>query len=82
VSDAARPGYLEPQQLALQGMTPAPGERWRNVNTGSIAVVLRLEQRSYGWVTIRIVGSEQTLTIANFLRHFTPHQPTQRKAGR
>lgn len=67
---------LGPEQLSLLDAVPKSGERWRNVNTGSIAAILTSEQRRYGWVTIRIAGSVQTLTIANFLRHFTPYQPT------
>lgn len=61
-------------QLSLLPADPQPGERWTNVNTHSVAVILKSEQRRYGWVTIRIAGSVQVVTIANFHRHFTPYK--------
>lgn len=63
-------------QLSLLGEIPAPGQRWRNVNTGSICAILKVEQRRFAWVTIRVAGSTQTVTLSNFLKHFTTYQPT------
>jgi hypothetical protein len=46
------------------------GERWRNRNTGTIATVLGIECRRYGWVTIRTAGTVQPVRIATFFKFF------------
>lgn len=67
---------IGPEQLSLLEEIPAPGQRWRNVNTGSLVTILKTEQRRFAWVTIRVAGSTQTVTLANFLKHFALYQPT------
>jgi hypothetical protein len=59
------------QQLAFDTLGVVFGGRYRNNNTGTLCVVLAAEQRHHQWVTIRIHGEMQTLTVANFLRQFT-----------
>lgn len=66
-------GYVPPPgeiQLQLAGMGPVAGERYRNRNTGTIVAVLRVDQRRIGWVTIRVNGAEQTITLASLERSF------------
>jgi hypothetical protein len=82
VSAPSERSPLDAEQLTLPGLSPAAGSRWRNRNTGSIAAVLRVDQRHKGWLTMRIAGSEQTVTVASFLRHFTPYQSTNGRQQR
>lgn len=70
---------IHPGQEHLPGMGPAAGERYRNRNTGSIVTVLANTQRRYGWVTIRVAGTVQDVTVASFERHFERMQPTNRR---
>lgn len=63
-------------QLQLHALGPTPGERWRNKNTRGIVTVLSVDQRSYCWVTMRVAGTVQTLTLARFERAFESYQPT------
>lgn len=70
MSAAGSEPYVDSGQLLLPGVGPVVGERWRNRNTGSIAVVLGVEQRRHGWVTIRILGEQQTITLATLERVF------------
>lgn len=58
------------EQLALLGLGPTVGDRYRNKNTGAICTVLYTEQRKYNWVTIRIHGESATLTLARFVEVF------------
>lgn len=67
---------IDNDQLSLLEEIPAPGQRWRNVNTGSICAILKVEQRRFAWVTIRIAGSTQTVTLSNFLKHFSTFTTT------
>lgn len=59
-----------PEQLAIDGLGPIVGERYRNRNTGTICAVTSVEQRRQGWVTVRMHGAPQTLRLATFLRQF------------
>ena len=70
MSNADQLPFVGEDQLALPGLGPMVGERWRNVHTGTIVAVVGLEQRKHGWVTIRVYGNRQTLTIARFLKVF------------
>lgn len=61
---------IAPGQETLPGMGPGVGERWRNVNTGTIVTVLGCRQARYSWVTLRIHGEQQEITLAAFNRTF------------
>lgn len=63
------------EQWILPGLGPALGSRWRNRNTRSIVTVLAVDQRRFGWVTIRTLAGPATITLARFERAFEPHQP-------
>jgi hypothetical protein len=58
------------EQLLLPGLGPVAGECYRNVITGTIVTVLAVNQRRKAWVTIRVLGEQQTLTLAGFTRAF------------
>lgn len=62
--------FVHETQLAIPGLGPVVGERWRNRNTGKIAAVANVSQRRYGWVDIRINDGVQTLTVAGFQQYF------------
>jgi hypothetical protein len=62
--------YVHSTQLALPGLGPSVGERWRNRNTGTIVAILGVKQSRHGWVTIRHGGGEQTIKIATLQRTF------------
>ena len=62
--------FVHREQLPLPGLGPMEGERYRNRATGTLATVVRVDQRRYGWVTVRIRGGEQTLRLDSFLAHF------------
>lgn len=61
---------IDPGQLSLLPEDPVVGDRWRNLNTGSIVAVEGIAQRRYGWITIRVLGERQTIRYDNFVRHF------------
>ena len=63
--------FVHAEQLAFPTLGPSVGERWRNNHTGVIVAVVALDQRRYGWVTIRVHGEPQTITTASLLRNFT-----------
>lgn len=58
------------EQLLLPGLGPVAGERYRNRTTGTIVAVLAVTQRRKAWVTIRVLGEQQTVTLASFGRTF------------
>jgi hypothetical protein len=58
------------EQLPLIDLGPIVGERWQNRHTGTIVAVHGVEQRKYGWVTIRVYGNLQTIAIAKLLDNF------------
>lgn len=64
--------YIDENQLVLPGLGPVEGERYVNVNTGTIVAVLKVDQRKAGWVTLRVHGEQQTITVASFERTFRP----------
>lgn len=70
MSDPAPAPFVHDEQLALPGLGPVAGERYRNRNTGGIVSVVRTTQHEYGWVTIRVMGAEQQITLASFQRTF------------
>lgn len=65
---------IHPLQDPLFAMSPTVGSRYRRRGTGTIAVVLRVEQRRKGWVWVRIHGTEQMLTVAGFMENFEAYQ--------
>lgn len=62
--------FIDPGQLPIEGLGPMPGDRYRNRNTGTICAVLALEHRRTDWVTVRIMGETQVLTLARFTAVF------------
>lgn len=63
--------FVDPMQLRLPGLGLIPGARYRRNGTGTIAVVLRVEQRRKAWVWVRMHGTDQMLTVAGFMENFT-----------
>jgi hypothetical protein len=63
--------FIDPQQMTIDDLGPVLGGRYRRNGTGTIAVVLRIEQRRKQWVWVRMHGTEQMLTVAGFLGNFT-----------
>lgn len=70
VKDPDQLPLLDPGQGMLPGLGPVVGDRWCSIHTNTIATVLSIAQRRYGWVTLRIRGEHQTLRIDKFLEHF------------
>jgi hypothetical protein len=62
--------FIAPEQMALPGLGPSIGERWRNRGTETIVAILGVEQRRQGWVTIRVGGNVQTIQISTLQRTF------------
>lgn len=62
--------FVHGTQLTFPGLGPAVGDRYRNRNTGTICAVLGIEQRRGAWVTVRILGETQALTLATFEKQF------------
>jgi hypothetical protein len=63
-------GFGRDEQLALDGLGPIVGDRWRNRASGQVVAVIGTERRRQGWVTVRISGRPQTLRTATFERTF------------
>lgn len=62
--------FIDPGQQMLPGMGPMAGERYRQRNTGAIAAVIRIDQRRYGWITVRIHGQEGEVRTDRFLEYY------------
>lgn len=68
---ASRPGHgFADEQLMMPGFGVAVGDRYANRSSGTIVTVLAVEQRRYAWVTIRVLGEEQTITLDALARQF------------
>lgn len=62
--------FVHAEQLLLPGMGPLAGERYRHRTTGNIVTVLAVTPRKCSWVTLRVMGEQQTITLAQFQRTF------------
>lgn len=62
--------YIDPGQMLIPGLGPNVGERYRNVNTGSLAAVVGIRQGHFQWVSIRTPAGEAEITMARFLAVF------------
>lgn len=69
--DVHRPVYIDPDQLPLFPEDPQPGDRYRSTHTRTIATVVKVDQRRFAWVTLRVRGELQTVTLAKLQEHWT-----------
>lgn len=70
MTDQAELPFVHGTQLVFDRFGPKAGDRYRNRNTGTICAVLGIEQHRSAWVTVRIFGETQTLTLATFEKQF------------
>lgn len=63
------------QQLALDGLGPAPGDLMLNTHTGIIGCVVSFETRRKGWVTIRHNNRQTTVPLEWIGKHWVPCRP-------
>lgn len=66
------------QQLSFDGQGPALGELFRNQHTGTIATVVKVQQRTHLWVTLRAGGRLTEIPAGWLGQHWTPCRPDGR----
>ncbi|MGH2876219.1 MAG: hypothetical protein ACRDLV_08215 [Solirubrobacteraceae bacterium] len=59
------------QVQALPGMGPAIGDVWANRARGELYTIVKIRQSRRCWVTIRGVGDEREVLLANLERYYT-----------
>lgn len=63
------------QQLMLDGTGPELGTLYRNVHTGEIGCVVKLTQRRYAWVTLRVSDRLTEIPQGWLQEHWAPCRP-------
>jgi len=75
VDDPEEQARQAAQQLAIPTLGFQPGELLRNAHTGDIGCVIRVEQRLYAWVVLRVKGQLHEVTVTEIGEHWFPCRP-------